>query len=49
MLDIAYPRCACGTDQNWNENQEIFDNRKHLHNLSEAMRIDSAFTGDMKC
>ncbi len=45
----AYVRCACGTDQNWKDNQEIFDNRKHLHNLSEAMRIDSAFTGDMKC
>ncbi len=45
----AYVRCACGTDQNWKDNQEIFDNWKHLHNLSEAMRIDSAFTGDMKC
>jgi hypothetical protein len=45
----AYVRCACGTEQNWKDNPEIFDNRKHLHNLSEAMRIDSAFTGDLKC
>ncbi len=22
----AYVRCACGTDQNWKDNQEIFDN-----------------------
>jgi hypothetical protein len=47
---IAYPRCACGNGHDLEyTSQEIFDNRKHLHNLSEAMRIDSAFTGDMKC
>ena len=44
----AYPTCACGNGHNLEFNQEILDNRLHLHNLSEAMRIDSAFTGDTK-
>jgi hypothetical protein len=45
----AYATWSCGTDNNWEDNQDILDNRLMLHNLSEAMRIDSAFTGDMKC
>ena len=44
----AYPTCACGNGHNLEYNQEIHNNRLHLHNLSEAMRIDSAFTGDTK-
>ncbi len=44
----AYPTCACGNGHNLEYNQDILDNRFMLHNLSEAMRIDSAFTGDMK-
>ncbi len=44
----AYPTCACGNGHNLKDNQDILDNRLMLHNLSEAMRIDSAFTGDMK-
>jgi hypothetical protein len=47
---IAYPTCAYdnGYDLEYTS-QEIIDNRKHYHNLSEAMRIDYAFTGDIKC
>ncbi len=44
----ANATCACGTDHNWKDNQDILDNQLMLHNLSEAMRIDSAFTGDIK-
>ena len=44
-----YPTCACGNGHNLDDNQYILNNRLMLHNLSEAMRIDSAFTGDMKC
>ncbi len=45
----AYHTCACGKGHNLEYNQEILDNRLHLHNLLEAMRIDSAFIGDTKC
>ena len=45
----AYATCACGTDHNWEDNQDILDNRVILQNLLEAMRIDYAFTGDTKC
>ena len=44
----AYHRCLCGNGYNLEFSQEILNNRLHLHNLYEAMRIDSAFTGDMK-
>ena len=44
----AYPTCACSNGHNLEYNHEILENRKNLHNLSEAMRIDSVFTGDMK-
>ena len=44
----AYPTCACGNGHYLEYNQEIHNNRLHLHNLSEPMRIDSAFTGDKK-
>ena len=44
----AYPTCACGNDHNLEYNQEILNNQLHLHNLSEAMRIESAFTEGMK-
>ena len=44
----AYPRCLCDNGDNFVSDQEILDNHLHLHNLSEAMRIDSVFTGDMK-
>ncbi len=44
----AYLRCESGNGHNLKDNQEILDNRLNLHNLSEAMRIDSAYTGDMK-
>jgi hypothetical protein len=45
----AYPTCACGNGHNLEYNQDILDNRLMLRNLSEAMRIDSAFTGDLEC
>ena len=44
----AYPRCAYGNGDDLVHNQDKFDDRLNLHNLSEAMRIDSAFTGDTK-
>jgi hypothetical protein len=43
-----FGRCACGNGHDYDDNQEILANRLKLHNLSEAMRIDSAFTGDTK-
>ncbi len=48
-LQTAYPTCACGNGHNLEYSQEIPDNQLMLHNILEAMRIDSAFTGDMKC
>ena len=44
----AYPRCACDNGHNLEDNQEILDNWLNLYNLLEAIRIDSAFTGDTK-
>ena len=44
----AYLRCESGNGHNLEDNKEILHNRLHLHNLLEAMRIDSAYTGDMK-
>ena len=41
-------RCACGNGNDLEFNHKILDNRFNIHNLSEAMRIDSAYTGDMK-
>jgi hypothetical protein len=43
-----YVRCEIGNGHDLVDNQEILANRLNLHNLSEAMRIDSAFTGDTK-
>jgi hypothetical protein len=43
-----YERCEIGNGHDLDDNQEILANRLNLHNLSEAMRIDSAFTGDTK-
>jgi hypothetical protein len=40
----AYLTCTCGYGHNLEDNQDILDNQLMLHNLSEAMRIDSAFT-----
>ena len=42
----AYPRCVGGNDTDFEFIHECLENRKNLHNLSEAMRIDSVFTGD---
>jgi hypothetical protein len=44
----AYSRCESGNGHDLVDNQEILANRLNLHNLSEAMIIDSAFTGDTK-
>ena len=44
----AFARCSCGNGDDLKHINEILYNRKCLHNLSEAMRIDSAFTEDMK-
>ena len=44
----AYPICVGGNGYNLEFIHEFLANRLHLHNLSEAMRIDSVFTGDMK-
>jgi hypothetical protein len=44
----AYLRCEIGNGHDLVDSQEILANRLNLHNLSEAMRIDSAFTGDTK-
>ena len=44
----AFPRCSCGNGDNLKTQQEIINNCLYLHNLSEAMRIDSVFTGDIK-
>ena len=44
----AYHRCGCGNGYTLEYNHKILDNWLHLHNLLEAMRIDSAFTGDTK-
>ena len=44
----AYPRCACGNGYNLEYDHKILDNRLNLHNLLEAMQIDSAYTGDIK-
>ena len=44
----AYPRCVGGNGYNLEFIHEFLANQLHLHNLSEAMRIDSVFTGDMK-
>jgi len=41
-------RCECGNGHDLGDNQEKLANRLNLHNLSEAMIIDSAFTGDTK-
>jgi hypothetical protein len=43
-----YERCEIGNGHDLDDNPEILANRLNLHNLSEAMRIDSAFTGDTK-
>jgi len=42
-----YPRCSCGNGDNLKTQQDIINNHLYLHNLSEAMRIDSFFSGDM--
>jgi hypothetical protein len=44
----SFGRCACGNGEELELNKQILENRSNLHNLSEAMRIDSAYTGDMK-
>ena len=44
----AFCRCLCGNGFNLEKLDEIQRNWKSLHNLSEAMRIDYLFTGDMK-
>ena len=44
----AYARCLCVSGYNLENLGEIQSNRKSLHNLSEAIRIDSLFTRDMK-
>jgi hypothetical protein len=44
----AYLRCEIGNGHDLVDSQEILADRLNLHNLSEAMRIDSAFTGDTK-
>ena len=44
----AYPRCVGGNDYDFEFIHEFLENRKNLHNLSEAMIIDSVFTGNMK-
>ena len=44
----AFSRCSCGNGYDLKHINEILSNQKCLHNLSEAMRIDSVFTGDMK-
>ena len=43
----AFRRCLCGNGYKLENLDEIHSNRKSLHNLSEAMRIDSSFTGDI--
>jgi len=45
---VAFGRCAFGNGFDLKSDKDILVNRKSLHNLSEAMRIDSAFTGDIK-
>ena len=42
------PRCSCGNGNNLKTQQEIINNCLYLHNLSEAMRMDSFFSGDME-
>ncbi len=44
----AFGRCAFGNGVHLMIDNDVLVNRLHLHNLSEAMRIDSAFTGDIK-
>jgi hypothetical protein len=44
----AFGRCLFGNGYDLESEKDILVNRKSLHNLSEAMRIDSAFTGDIK-
>ena len=43
----SFGRCACSNGNDLEFYDEILDNRLNLHNLLEAMRIDSEYTGDM--
>ena len=43
----AFGRCAFGNDGQLIFDNDILINRLMLHNFLEAMRIDSAYTGDM--
>ncbi len=44
----AFGRCAFGNCDHLIFDNNILVNRLNLHNLLEAMRIDSDYTGDMK-
>ncbi len=44
----AFDRCACGNGNDLEFYTEILDDKKSLHNLLEAMIIDSDYTGDTK-
>ena len=44
----VFARCSCGNGFDLTLINEIQTNQKCLHNLSEAMRINSAFTGDVQ-
>ena len=47
-LQTAYPRCIGGNGYNFEFIHEFLENCVNLHNLSEAMRNDSVFTGNKK-
>jgi hypothetical protein len=44
----AFGRCAFGNGVDLMIDNDVLLNRLNLHNLLEAMRIDSAYKGDMK-